>query len=179
VTEHDKTELDRHFAWFEGKLPAEAGPLCRLAAQALFAVGANSSGHFVDCRRRFQFFAGAGTVDAPARTSFGRAGRAAVAEAHVANARMDRAQMGRADRTWFAQAMIASARVGCERMRTARRANRWDHCPALRAKIFCFLSDPNHLPIPRHPVPEEGRWPSSRTLGRDAVDAEALLTNSA
>jgi hypothetical protein len=23
----------------------------------------------------------------------------------------------------------------------------------------------------RHPVPREGRWPSSRTLGRDAVDA--------
>ena len=23
----------------------------------------------------------------------------------------------------------------------------------------------------RHPVPKEGRWPSSRTLGRDAVDA--------
>jgi|SRR6478609_7114642 hypothetical protein len=25
----------------------------------------------------------------------------------------------------------------------------------------------------RHPVPKEGRWPSSRTLGRDAVDAAA------
>jgi hypothetical protein len=25
----------------------------------------------------------------------------------------------------------------------------------------------------RHPVPQEGRWPSSQTLGRDAVDATA------
>src|SRR5260370_26441064 len=39
------------------------------------------------------------------------------------------------------------------------------------AKIFSFAPDPNQLYIPRHPVPTEGRWPSSRTLGRDAVDA--------
>jgi hypothetical protein len=38
-------------------------------------------------------------------------------------------------------------------------------------KIFLFLSTPNHPYISRHPVPVEGRWPSSRTLGRDAVDA--------
>ena len=50
--------------------------------------------------------------------------------------------------------------------------------PALCAKIFHFHSEANHLRIASHPVPEEGRWPSSRTLGRDAVDADALLTNS-
>jgi hypothetical protein len=31
----------------------------------------------------------------------------------------------------------------------------------------------------RHPVPREGRWPSSLALGRGAVDADALLTNGA
>jgi hypothetical protein len=41
-------------------------------------------------------------------------------------------------------------------------------------KIFLFPSTPNHPYILRHPVPVEGRWPSSRTLGRDAVDAAAL-----
>jgi hypothetical protein len=46
-------------------------------------------------------------------------------------------------------------------------------CPALSSKIFPFSFDPNHRLIPRHPVPGEGRWPSSRTLGWDAVDAAA------
>src|SRR5258705_13948003 len=41
------------------------------------------------------------------------------------------------------------------------------------AKIFCFAFTPNHIYNPRRSVPEEGRWPSSRTLGRDAVDAAA------
>jgi len=39
--------------------------------------------------------------------------------------------------------------------------------------------DPNHLLNSRHPVPREGRWPSSLTLGRGAMDADALLTNGA
>jgi hypothetical protein len=29
-----------------------------------------------------------------------------------------------------------------------------------------------------HPVPREGRWPSSRTLGRDAVDADGATDES-
>jgi hypothetical protein len=35
------------------------------------------------------------------------------------------------------------------------------------------------LLYPRCPVPEEGRWPSSRTLGRDAVDAGSAEDESA
>jgi hypothetical protein len=46
-------------------------------------------------------------------------------------------------------------------------------CPVSVAKIFRFATDPNHSYNSRHPVPREGRWPSSRTLGRVAVDAAA------
>jgi hypothetical protein len=46
-------------------------------------------------------------------------------------------------------------------------------------KIFLFPSDPNHRLIPRHPVPNEGRFAIVTDVGRDAVDAAALLTNSA
>jgi hypothetical protein len=46
-------------------------------------------------------------------------------------------------------------------------------CPVSDAKIFRFVTAPNHPYNSRHPVPEEGRWPSSRTLGRVAVDAAA------
>ena len=46
-------------------------------------------------------------------------------------------------------------------------------CPVPTAKIIRFARDPNHPYNSRHPVPVEGRWPSSRTLGRDAVDAAA------
>jgi hypothetical protein len=59
-------------------------------------------------------------------------------------------------------------------MRPARRANQRSACQAHHKKIFLFVSTPNHPYISRHPVPQEGRWPSSRTLGRDAVDAAAL-----
>jgi hypothetical protein len=44
-------------------------------------------------------------------------------------------------------------------------------CPAPFQKIFWFPSEANHLLIPCHPVPREGRWPSSPTLGRGALDA--------
>ena len=47
------------------------------------------------------------------------------------------------------------------------------------AKIFPFPSDPNHLHIPRRLVPSEGRLAIVTNAGRDAVDAEALLTNGA
>jgi hypothetical protein len=46
-------------------------------------------------------------------------------------------------------------------------------CPALLSKTIRFPFDPNHIFIPCYPVPEEGRWPLSRTLGWDAVDAAA------
>jgi hypothetical protein len=45
--------------------------------------------------------------------------------------------------------------------------------PVSIAKIYFFATDPNHPYNSRHPVPVEGRWPSSRTLGRDALDAAA------
>ena len=47
------------------------------------------------------------------------------------------------------------------------------------AKIFPFTSDANHFHVRSRPIPREGRWPSSQTLGLDAVDAAALLTNGA
>jgi hypothetical protein len=56
-------------------------------------------------------------------------------------------------------------------MRPARRANQRFACQVHHKNIFLFFSTPNHSYISRHPVPVEGRWPSSRTLGRDAVDA--------
>ena len=52
-------------------------------------------------------------------------------------------------------------------------------CPVVAPKIFLFPFDPNHRLIPRHPVPNEGRFAIVTDVGRDAVDAEALLTNSA
>jgi hypothetical protein len=52
-------------------------------------------------------------------------------------------------------------------------------CPAPFAKIFWFSERQITFITPVVPSHSEGRWPSSRTLGRDAVDAAALLTNSA
>src|SRR6202011_5036558 len=52
-------------------------------------------------------------------------------------------------------------------------------CPALRAKIFRLPRRANQLHNSRHPVPPEGRRPSSQTLGRGAVDAMAAKTNAA
>jgi hypothetical protein len=47
-------------------------------------------------------------------------------------------------------------------------------CPSgLVAKRICFARDPNQIYKFGYPVPREGRWPSSRTLGWDAVDAAA------
>ena len=44
-------------------------------------------------------------------------------------------------------------------------------------KLFLTL-DPTHPLNLRIPSRERGRWPSSLTLGRGAMDAKALLTNS-
>src|SRR5260221_7979232 len=54
-------------------------------------------------------------------------------------------------------------------------------CPDVQPflqKYFCFSEAQISL-YPPCPVPREGRWPSSRTLGRDAVDADALQTSGA
>jgi hypothetical protein len=56
---------------------------------------------------------------------------------------------------------------------TLQRANQRFGCPALLQKIFDFIFCPNHQYVRNRPVPIEGRWPSSRTLGWDAVDAAA------
>jgi hypothetical protein len=59
----------------------------------------------------------------------------------------------------------------------ARRANRRFarefSCPAPPAKIFCLTRRANQNYESRYLIPHEGRWPSSRTLGSDAVDAAA------
>jgi hypothetical protein len=46
-------------------------------------------------------------------------------------------------------------------------------------KNISVFPKPNQLYGFRHPVPEEGRWPSSRTLGWDAVDAGGAKDESA
>jgi hypothetical protein len=46
-------------------------------------------------------------------------------------------------------------------------------------KIIRFTCEPNHRLILRHPVPNEGRFAIVTNVGRDAVDAKALLTNGA
>jgi hypothetical protein len=47
-------------------------------------------------------------------------------------------------------------------------------CLVPLSKIFLFTFDPNHLRIPSHPVPREGRIMIVTNVGRDAVDAAAL-----
>src|SRR6202790_5130285 len=46
-------------------------------------------------------------------------------------------------------------------------------CPAPFEKILLFSRTPNQIYMIRHPVRQRGVWPSSRTLGRDALDAAA------
>ncbi|MFG3598146.1 hypothetical protein [Bradyrhizobium sp. RDI18] len=46
-------------------------------------------------------------------------------------------------------------------------------CPVVREKRILFSREANQSYNSRHPGPQEGRWPSSRTLGRAAVDAKA------
>jgi hypothetical protein len=48
-------------------------------------------------------------------------------------------------------------------------------CPVPVSKIFCFSPEANQLPIVVVLSREEGRWPSSRTLGQDAVDAGLVV----
>jgi len=50
--------------------------------------------------------------------------------------------------------------------------------PALRQKIFCFSEDPNQ-PISPSSRPTEGRFAIVTDAGRDAVDADAPITNGA
>jgi len=50
-------------------------------------------------------------------------------------------------------------------------------CPALCAKIFRFRRRAKHLYIFAYPASLKGRWPSSWTLGRVAVDAAASGMN--
>jgi hypothetical protein len=53
-------------------------------------------------------------------------------------------------------------------------------CPVLSAKRFPFPATPNHLYIPRHPVPLlRGVSRSSRTLERDAMDASCAADDGA
>src|SRR5713226_8397803 len=78
------------------QIVAAARPLRWLVAQAIVAAGADSACHCADGRRHFQLFAGARTVDAPARTPFVRPGHPDAAKTDGADAGMDRAQMDRA-----------------------------------------------------------------------------------
>jgi hypothetical protein len=50
-------------------------------------------------------------------------------------------------------------------------------CPVLTEKIFLFSDTPNQRYKRRRLIPQEGRRPSSRTLGWDAVDAAASGAN--
>ena len=50
-------------------------------------------------------------------------------------------------------------------------------CPVPYSKIFLFSSDPNHFTYYRRPVRHEGRLAIVTDAGRDAVDADVLLTS--
>jgi hypothetical protein len=52
-------------------------------------------------------------------------------------------------------------------------------CPVPFAKIFLFPSKANHLLNLRHPVPREGRWPSSLTWDGERWTRELRLTSAA
>src|SRR5713226_7871216 len=78
------------------QIVAAARPLRWLVAQAIVAAGADSACHSADGWWHFQLFAGARTVDAPARTPFVRPGYPDAAKTDGADAGMDRAQMDRA-----------------------------------------------------------------------------------
>jgi hypothetical protein len=51
-------------------------------------------------------------------------------------------------------------------------------CPVPSAKIFLFAADPNHFTYYRRLVPPEGRLAIVTDAGRDAVDADVLLTSA-
>jgi hypothetical protein len=59
-----------------------------------------------------------------------------------------------------------------------RRANQRVGCRVPCQKIFCFVFTPNQIYIAAHPVPPRGALRTSRTLGRDAVDAGRALDES-
>ena len=63
--------------------------------------------------------------------------------------------------------------------RSARRANHRTARPALLAKIFLFSFDPNHFYIQPSRPSQRGVSRSSRTLGWDAMDADACATKRA
>jgi hypothetical protein len=47
--------------------------------------------------------------------------------------------------------------------------------PVLFQKIFGFSFYPNHIHIPRHPAPTEGRFAIVTDVRRDAVDVGGVL----
>jgi hypothetical protein len=67
--------------------------------------------------------------------------------------------------------------------RIARRANHLtpviSRCPAPFAKIFLFFRTPNQSYVIRRPASLEGRFAIVTDARRDAVDAEAPITNGA
>ena len=70
---------------------------------------------------------------------------------------------------------VLSNRVDCKKRRQVICPSGFDHenLSSPFCKNILFFRIPKSVYILRHPVPKEGRWPSSRTLGRDAVDAAA------
>ena len=77
--------------------------------------------------------------------------------------------------------IVAATRLSDLRVKSnlASRIKLFLSVQSLSKKIFRFAFRANHLFISGHPVPREGRWPSSRTLGRDAVDARGAEDESA
>ena len=72
-----------------------------------------------------------------------------------------------------------SQNAGADILEPRRRSLIWPPCPAPFAKIFRFPFDPNHLHILRRPIPHKGRIAIVTDAGRDAVDADVLLTRGA
>ena len=131
MSQHQK-ELDRHFAWFEKKLPPRPAKFVSWVRKPSSIYARDSARHTAGRRRLSQLPAGARTLDAAARTPFVRAGRAAAAEADGAGARMGRAQMAR-----------APARKARTRARKKRAMSASRHLQGIQP-ISVFGCDRNH-----------------------------------
>ncbi len=88
VSGHYKLEIDRHFAWFEDRLPSRPAKFIGWVRKPSSRYVRIPARHRLDLRRHLLIPAGARPVDAAARTPFVRAGCARAAEAARRDTRM-------------------------------------------------------------------------------------------
>ena len=88
MSEYYKNEIDRHFAWFEGKLPSKPARFVGWLRKPSSRYARMPIGTLLIFGGVFSFLPVLGLLDAAARTPFVRAGRAGAAETDRTNARM-------------------------------------------------------------------------------------------